>query len=47
MDAAQKFIEDNFVWTPEQETIAAKLKEVDKNLNGRVESPLADYLASR
>jgi hypothetical protein len=30
MDAAQKFIEDNFVWTPEQETIAAKLKEVDK-----------------
>jgi hypothetical protein len=46
-DAAQKFIEDNFVWTPEQEIIAERLKAVDKTLNGRVESELADYLTSQ
>ncbi len=47
LDAAQKYIDENFVWTPELETIAAKLKEVNKTLNGRLETNLADYLSAQ
>ncbi len=40
----EKYVLDNFVWTDEMETISQKLKEIDKNLNGRTESPLAKML---
>jgi len=40
----EKYVLDNFVWTEEMETISQKLKEIDKNLNGRTESPLAKLL---
>lgn len=40
----EKYVLDNFVWTPEMETIAQNIKKVSKTLNGKVESPLADKL---
>ena len=40
----EKYVLDNFIWTDEMETISQKLKEIDKNLNGRTESPLAKLL---
>ena len=40
----EKYVLDNFIWTEEMETISQKLKEIDKNLNGRTESPLAKLL---
>ena len=40
----EKYVLDNFVWTDEMEIISQKLKEIDKNLNGRTESPLAAML---
>lgn len=40
----EKYVKDNFVWTDEMETIAKKLKEIDKALNGTVVAPLADKL---
>jgi hypothetical protein len=43
---AEKYINDNFIWTPEMETISQKLKEVNKTLNGRLETELADRLIS-
>lgn len=40
----EKYVLDNFVWTPEMETMAQNIKKVSKTLNGKVESPLADKL---
>ena len=40
----EKYVLDNFVWTDEMEAISQKLREVDKTLNGRTESPLAAML---
>lgn len=40
----EKYINDNFVWTDEMETLAQNIKKVSKTLNGKVESPLADKL---
>ncbi len=40
-DKAEKYVLNNFVWTDEMETVANKLKEVSKTLNGKVEAPLA------
>lgn len=40
----EKYVLDNFIWTDEMETISQKLKEIDKNLNGRTESELAEFL---
>ncbi len=40
----EKYVLDNFVWTDEMEIISQKLKEIDKNLNGRTDSPLAAML---
>ena len=42
----EKYVLDNFVWTPEMETMAQNIKKVSKTLNGKVESPLADKLLS-
>ena len=40
----EKFVLDNFVWTPEMDRMAENIKSVSKTLNGKVESPLADEL---
>ena len=40
----EKYVMDNFVWTPEMEKMAENIKKVSKTLNGKVESPLADML---
>ena len=40
----EKYVMDNFVWTPEMEKMAENIKKVSKTLNGRVESPLAEAL---
>lgn len=42
----EKYVMDNFVWTPEMEKMAENIKKVSKTLNGKVESPLADKLIS-
>ena len=44
IEQAQKYIERNFVWTAQMETIAQKLQKVSKTLNGKLETKLADYL---
>ena len=44
IESAQKYVERTFVWTEQQETIAQKLQKVSKTLNGKLETPLADYL---
>ena len=41
---AQKYVNDNFVWTDNMELIAKKLQKVSKTLNGKLETPLADFL---
>ena len=40
----EKYVLDNFVWTPEMEILSKKLKEIDKSLNGTLKTPLADML---
>lgn len=42
----EKYVLDNFIWTDEMEALAQNIKKVSKTLNGKVESPLADYLIS-
>ena len=44
MKIAEEFINKNFAWGEKNEIIASKLREVNKTLNGVVESPLADEL---
>ncbi|MBE7706090.1 MAG: hypothetical protein E7Z91_02440 [Cyanobacteria bacterium SIG30] len=46
-ETGEKYVLDNFVWTDEMQKSADNIKQVSKTLNGRVESPLADYLLSR
>ena len=41
---AEKYVLDNFVWTDKMELIAQKLQKVNKSLNGRLETELADKL---
>ena len=43
---AEKYVMDNFVWTDEMQLIGEKLQKVSKELNGRLESELADKLLS-
>ncbi len=40
----EKYVLDNFIWGNEMEEISKKLQEVDKSLNGTINTPLADYL---
>ena len=47
IESAQKYVERNFVWTEQQEIIAQKLQKVSKTLNGKLETPLADYLLEK
>ena len=41
---AEKYVNDNFVWTDEMQLIGEKLQKVSKELNGRLENELADKL---
>lgn len=43
-EKAEKFVLDNFVWNVGMETIAKKLKKINKTLNGTVKDPLARRL---
>lgn len=43
---AEKYIQDNFIWTDNMELIAKKLQKVSKALNGTLETELADKLLS-
>lgn len=43
-DKAEKYVKDNFIWTENMELIAQKLQKVNKSLNGRTESELAENL---
>ena len=40
----EKYVTDYFVWTDEMQLIGEKLQKVNKELNGRLETPLADKL---
>ena len=40
----EKYVLDNFIWTPEMEVVSQKLKKISKRLNGKTEQKLADYL---
>ena len=41
---AEKYVNDNFVWSDNMELIAQKLQKVSKALNGTLETELADKL---
>ena len=43
-DKAEAYVKDNFVWTDNMELIAQKLRKINKTLNGRTESELAEKL---
>ena len=40
----ENFIKKYFQWTNEIDAVSKKLKEIDKSLNGKLETPLADFL---
>ena len=44
-EKADKYVKENFVWTDNMELIAKKLQKVNKALNGKLETKLADKLA--
>jgi hypothetical protein len=46
-NAGEKYVNDNFVWLPEMETIAQSLRKINKRLNGGLESKLAEFLNVR
>ena len=41
---AEKYVKDNFIWSDNMEIIAKKLQKINKTLNGRLETELADKL---
>ena len=43
-DKAEKYVLDNFIWTDNMELIGQKLQKINKTLNGRTESELAEKL---
>lgn len=43
-EKAEKYVQSNFIWTPEMELIAQKLQKVNKTLNGTLETELANKL---
>ena len=44
-EEAEKYVNDNFIWSENMEVIAQKLQKINKALNGRLETKLADELA--
>ena len=45
LEDAEKYVNDNFIWSDNMETIAQKLQRINKALNGKLETLLADELA--
>ena len=45
VEKAKAYIDKNFVWTETMDKIGQELTKIDKTLNGRVITPLADKLA--
>ncbi|MFI3301071.1 MAG: hypothetical protein R3Y28_06585 [Candidatus Gastranaerophilales bacterium] len=43
---AEKYVNEHFVWTENMNVIAEKLQQINKSLNGRTESELAEKLLS-
>lgn len=43
-ETGEKYVNDNFVWTDEMETMAQNIRKVSKTLNGKVEAPLEEEL---
>ena len=43
-EKAEKYVKDNFIWTENMELISQKLQKINKTLNGRTESELAEKL---
>lgn len=43
----ENFINKYFKWTNEIDAVSKKLKEIDKSLNGKLETPLADFLCKQ
>ena len=43
---AEKYVNDNFIWTDEMQLIGDKLQKVNKELNGKLEHELQDKLLS-
>lgn len=44
---AEKYINENFVWTDGMEKIAQKIREINKTLNGTVEAKLAEKILEK
>ncbi len=44
-EEAEKYVNDNFIWSDNMEIIAQKLQKINKALNGRLETKLADELS--
>lgn len=45
-NAGENFINKYFNWTEEIDAVSKKLKEIDKSLNGVIQTPLADLLCA-
>jgi len=41
---AEKYVLDNFVWTDNMKLIGEKLQKANKELNGKLECELAEFL---
>lgn len=46
-DKADKYVKNNFIWTPNMALIGKKLQKVSKTLNGKLETKLANKLAKQ
>ena len=46
INKAEKYVMDNFNWTEEMQLIGDKLQKENKELNGKLETELADKLLS-
>ena len=44
INKAEKYVTDNFIWTDEMQLIGEKLQKENKELNGKLETELADKL---
>lgn len=42
----EEFIQKYFHWTDKIEAVSKKLRKIDKALNGKIETPLSDYLCN-
>ena len=43
-EKCEKYVTDNFIWTENMDLIGKKWQSINANLNGTLDSPLADFL---